>query len=420
MLWGGRFGGGPAEALARAAASRVHFDWRLAPYDLAVSRAHARVLHRAGLLDDDELRQMVGALDDLEADVAAGAFRPTVEPTRTCTRRWSAAWSSGSARSAASCGPAAAATTRWPPTCGCTCVTTPGRWPGRSPTCRRRWSDRPSGTSTPRRRASPTCSTPSRCRSPTSCSRTCTPSSRDVDRLRDWDRRAARSPAGRRRAGRLVAAARPGGHRRASSASTPPAQTRSTPSATATSSRSSASWRRCSACTCPGWARRSCLWTSREFGWVQLDDAYATGSSIMPQKKNPDIAELARGKSGRLIGNLMALLTMLKGLPLAYNRDLQEDKEPVFDAVDTLLVLLPAVSGMVATLTLRRRADGRRRSGRASRSPPTSPSGWCGRASRSATPTRSPAPGATLRGARRRAVGAVRRRAGRGLPGPDP
>jgi argininosuccinate lyase len=81
-----------------------------------------------------------------------------------------------------------------------------------------------------------------------------------------------------------------------------------------------------------------------------LDDAYATGSSIMPQKKNPDVAELARGKAGRLIGHLTGLLATLKGLPFAYNRDLQEDKEPVFDAVDTLDLLLPAMTGMVATL----------------------------------------------------------------------
>ena len=91
------------------------------------------------------------------------------------------------------------------------------------------------------------------------------------------------------------------------------------------------------------------LWNTTEFSWVQIADAYSTGSSIMPQKKNPDIAELARGKSGRMIGNLTALLTTLKGLPFAYNRDLQEDKEPVFDSVETLLVLLPALTGMVAT-----------------------------------------------------------------------
>jgi argininosuccinate lyase len=93
------------------------------------------------------------------------------------------------------------------------------------------------------------------------------------------------------------------------------------------------------------------LWATREFGFVRLHDGYSTGSSIMPQKKNPDIAELARGKAGRLVGNLAGLLTTLKALPLAYNRDLQEDKEPVFDSVDTLEVLLPAFTGMVATLT---------------------------------------------------------------------
>jgi argininosuccinate lyase len=92
------------------------------------------------------------------------------------------------------------------------------------------------------------------------------------------------------------------------------------------------------------------IWATKEFSFVTLDDAYSTGSSIMPQKKNPDVAELSRGKAGRLIGDLAGLLATLKGLPLAYNRDLQEDKEPVFDAADTLELLLPAVSGMVATL----------------------------------------------------------------------
>ncbi|NDE53890.1 MAG: argininosuccinate lyase, partial [Actinobacteria bacterium] len=92
------------------------------------------------------------------------------------------------------------------------------------------------------------------------------------------------------------------------------------------------------------------LMTSREFGWARLDDAFSTGSSIMPQKKNPDVAELARGKAGRLIGDLTGLLAMLKSLPFGYNRDLQEDKPPAFDAVDQLLVLLPAMAGMVRTL----------------------------------------------------------------------
>ena len=92
------------------------------------------------------------------------------------------------------------------------------------------------------------------------------------------------------------------------------------------------------------------IWNTQEFAFVRLDDAYSTGSSIMPQKKNPDIAELTRGKSGRLIGDLTGLLATLKGLPTAYARDLQEDKEAVFDQVDTLEVLLPAFTGMVATM----------------------------------------------------------------------
>ena len=89
---------------------------------------------------------------------------------------------------------------------------------------------------------------------------------------------------------------------------------------------------------------------SREFAWAKLHDEWSTGSSIMPQKKNPDVAELARGKAGRLIGNLTGLLATLKGLPFGYNRDLQEDKEPAFDTVDQLLLVLPAMTGMVSTL----------------------------------------------------------------------
>jgi argininosuccinate lyase len=93
------------------------------------------------------------------------------------------------------------------------------------------------------------------------------------------------------------------------------------------------------------------LWTSDELGFARLDDAYATGSSMLPQKKNPDIAELARGKTGRVVGALTGLLVTLKGLPLAYNRDLQEDKEPLFDAVDQTKLALAAIGGMIATAT---------------------------------------------------------------------
>ena len=93
------------------------------------------------------------------------------------------------------------------------------------------------------------------------------------------------------------------------------------------------------------------LWCSQEFGFLHLDDAYATGSSMLPQKKNPDVAELARGKAGRLIGNLTSVLAMLKGLPLAYDRDLQEDKEPLFDSVDQIRAAAPALAGLLGTAT---------------------------------------------------------------------
>ena len=95
------------------------------------------------------------------------------------------------------------------------------------------------------------------------------------------------------------------------------------------------------------------LWSSEEFGFVDLDDAFSTGSSMLPQKKNPDVAELARGKAGRLIGHLTGLLATLKGLPMAYNKDLQEDKEPLFDAFDTVRLTLAALDGMVSTLAFR-------------------------------------------------------------------
>ena len=95
------------------------------------------------------------------------------------------------------------------------------------------------------------------------------------------------------------------------------------------------------------------LWCSWEFKFIELDDAYATGSSIMPQKKNPDVAELVRGKTGRVYGDLMSLLTVMKGLPLAYNKDMQEDKEPVFDAIDTVEMCLPVFAAMIDTMTVR-------------------------------------------------------------------
>ena len=141
------------------------------------------------------------------------------------------------------------------------------------------------------------------------------------------------------------------------------------------------------------------LWTSAEYGFAELDDRAATGSSMMPQKKNPDAAELARGKAGTAIGRLAGLLATLKGLPLAYNRDLQEDKRATFDQVDDLVGALRAMRGVRARPALRPRADGGGGAATAARSPPTWPSSWCARACPSARRT-----GGGRAGRRRRAV----------------
>ena len=173
---------------------------------------------------------------------------------------------------------------------------------------------------------------------------------RDVDRLRDWDRRAAVSPYG---SGALAG----------SSLDLDPAAIAAElgfrePAANSIDGTSSRDFAAELAFVLAmlgvdlsRWAEEVVIFTTAEFGYLRLHDAFATGSSIMPQKKNPDIAELTRGKAGRLIGNLTGLLATLKGLPLAYNRDLQEDKEPLIDSVEQLELLLPAVTGMTATLT---------------------------------------------------------------------
>ena len=132
------------------------------------------------------------------------------------------------------------------------------------------------------------------------------------------------------------------------------------------------------------------LWSTEEFGFCTLDDAYATGSSMLPQKKNPDVAELARGKSGRLIGHLNAVLVTLKGLPLAYNRDLQEDKEPIFDAVVQVTRALIALRGVYETASWNEERMQKAADGPAAR-PSTWPSCWSSRACPSARPTASSA-----------------------------
>ena len=347
-LWGGRFTGGPADALA-ALSKSTHFDWRLARYDIAGSRAHARVLQAAGLLDDGELTRMLDALDALDADVAAGAFAPSPddEDVHTALERGlldrAGAELGGRLRAGRSRNDQVA-----------TLVRMYLREHARSV------ADRVLDVVEAllvQAQAHPTAAMPGRTHlqhaQPVLLAHSLMahawPLLRDVDRLRDWDARAAASPYG---SGALAGSSL--GLDPAAVAADLGFERPVENSIDGTASRDVvAEFAFVAAMVGVDLSRLAeevVLWATREFSFVTLDDAYSTGSSIMPQKKNPDVAELARGKAGRLIGDLTGLLATLKGLPLAYNRDLQEDKEPVFDAVDTLEVLLPAVSGMVATL----------------------------------------------------------------------
>jgi argininosuccinate lyase len=348
-LWGGRFTGGPAEALARLSVS-VHFDWRLAPYDLAASRAHARVLHRAGLLDADELIKMLAALEDLEASCASGDFTPTVEDedVHTALERGlleRLGTLGGKLRAGRSRNDQVATDLRLflrdhARGLAQDLVGLANALTGQA----RTHLGVPAPGMTHLQHAQPILFSHQLLAHVQALLR-------DLDRLTDWDRRAAVSPLG---AGALAGSSLPLDP--ATVAAELGFDAPAANSIDAVSDRDfAAEFLFVAALVGVHLSRLGeefVLWTSQEFGWVTLDDAYATGSSIMPQKKNPDIAELARGKAGRLIGHLTALLATLKALPLAYDRDLQEDKEPVFDAIETLGLVLPALTGMVETMTV--------------------------------------------------------------------
>jgi argininosuccinate lyase len=346
-LWGGRFGGGPSEALARLSVS-VHFDWRLASYDLAASRAHARVLHSAGLLTADELRSMLAALDDLDAAVRDGSFRPTAEDedVHTALERGlleRVGTLGGRLRAGRSRNDQVATDLRLFLRDAARMVTARV---AELETALIGLAERHRGTAMPGmthlQHAQPVLLAHHLLAHVHALKR-------DVERFVDWDERAALSPLG---AGALAGSSLPLDP--AAVAAELGFRGPMDNSIDAVSDRDFVA-EFCFVAALLGvhlsrLGEEICLWATTEFGWVELDDAYATGSSIMPQKKNPDVAELARGKSGRLVGNLMSLLTTLKGLPLAYDRDLQEDKEPAFDSVEQLLLVLPALAGMVSTL----------------------------------------------------------------------
>ncbi|HJF11274.1 argininosuccinate lyase [Corynebacterium falsenii] len=348
-LWGGRFSGGPTEAMA-ALSKSTHFDWVLAPYDVLASQAHARVLNRAGLLSDEDLETMLAGLQKLGEDVASGAFgpEPSDEDVHGAMER--------------------GLIDRVGPEVG-------GRLrAGRSrndqvATLFRMWvRDAIRDVSVgildvvdalvAQADAHPDAIMPGKTHfqaaQPVLLAHQllahAQPLLRDVDRFQDLDKRLAVSPYG---SGALAGS---------SLALDPEAiaaelgfDSAADNSIDATSSRDFASEAAFvfaqTAVDLSRLAEEIIAWSTPEFGYVTLADEWSTGSSIMPQKKNPDVAELMRGKTGRLIGNAAGLLATLKAMPLAYNRDLQEDKEPIVDSVSQLNLLLPAMAGLVGTLT---------------------------------------------------------------------
>ncbi|OHO31791.1 MULTISPECIES: argininosuccinate lyase [Corynebacterium] len=348
-LWGGRFSGGPSEAMFALSVS-THFDWVLAPYDVLASKAHAKVLNKAGLLSDDDLAVMLDGLDQLGRDVADGSFgpSPTDEDVHGAMER--------------------GLIDRVGPEIG-------GRLrAGRSRNDQvaamfRMWlRDALRGVAldvsdlidaiVAQAEAHPDAIMPGKTHFQAaqpillahSLLAHAQPLLRDLDRIKDADKRLAVSPYG---SGALAG----------SSLHLDPeaiAEELGFDSATDNSLDGTASRDFAAeaayvlaqiAIDVSRFAEEIIAWSTPEFGYVTLHDAWSTGSSIMPQKKNPDVPELARGKAGRLIGNLSGLLATLKAMPLAYNRDLQEDKEPLVDSVTQLSILLPAFTGLVSTLT---------------------------------------------------------------------
>ena len=348
-LWGGRFSGGPSEAMFALSVS-THFDWILAPYDVLASKAHAKVLNRAGLLTDSDLEAMLDGLEQLGRDVADGSFGPlpTDEDVHGAMERGLidrvGPELGGRLRAGRSRNDQVAAMFRmW--------VRDAFRAVAADVT------DLVEALSN-QAAAHPDAIMPGKTHFQAaqpillahSLLAHAQPLLRDLERIRDLDKRVAVSPYG---SGALAG----------SSLQLDPeaiAAELGFDSATdnsldGTSSRDFVSEGAFVlaqiAVDISRLAEEIIAWSTPEFGYVTLDDAWSTGSSIMPQKKNPDVPELARGKTGRLIGNLTGLLSTFKALPLAYNRDLQEDKEPIVDSVNQLRILLPAMTGLVSTLT---------------------------------------------------------------------
>jgi argininosuccinate lyase len=345
-LWGGRFSDAPADAVFALSRS-VDFDWRLAPYDLRSSLAHLRVLQSSNLLKENVAKKIEKALRDLIAEVAAGKFLPQAidEDVHSALERGlteKIGDVGGSLRAGRSRNDQVATDLKLFAIDHILDIAQQiTKLQDALIAKASEYSDAPAPGFTHMQHAQPVLFGHELAKHVHAFAR-------DLDRIQDWLTRTSVSPLG---SGALAGSG-------LGLAPEVTAQDLGFTSSSANSidgvsdrdfvaealfiismvgihlSRIGEEW---------------CIWTTTEFGWAKVADAYSTGSSIMPQKKNPDMAELARGKAGRLIGNLTGVLAMLKGLPFAYNRDLQEDKEPLFDSIDTLQLVLPAVTGMIAT-----------------------------------------------------------------------
>jgi argininosuccinate lyase len=347
-LWGGRFAAGPDDALA-ALSKSTHFDWRLAPYDLKGTAAHVVALKAAGYVSATEFETLQKAIAQLATAVESGSFSPkeSEEDVHAALERGlieiAGADVAGKIRAGRSRNDQIATLIRSFLLDAADLIENQLK-DYLDALCSQ--AEAHKGVAMPGR-------THFQHAQPVLLSHHLLahawPMVRNLKRLESWRSRARKSPYG---AGALAGntlgldpklVARELGF---------DGPTENSMDATASRDvvAEFAFIAAMISIDLSRFAEEIIIWSTYEFGYVSLDDAFSTGSSIMPQKKNPDIAELARGKAGRVIGNLTGLLTTLKGLPLSYNRDLQEDKEPVFDSVDSLLLVLPAFNGMVRTL----------------------------------------------------------------------
>ncbi|PWL20264.1 MAG: argininosuccinate lyase [Candidatus Aquiluna sp. XM-24bin5] len=351
-LWGGRFEGTTADAMA-ALSKSTQFDWRLAKYDLRGTSAHVKALNAAGYLNDDELGVIEKAIRELTKRVEAGSFkpRPEEEDVHAALERGlieiAGSEVGGKIRTGRSRNDQIATLIRMFMSDAADAIEEQIL----------SYIEALSGKAEEYMGAAMAGRTHFQHAQPVLLSHHLAahawPQVRNLQRLEDFRKRLNKSPYG--------SAALAGNTLNLDAAAIAEelgfgGTTEN--SMDATSARDLvAEFAFILSLVAIDLSRLSeevIAWATAEFGYIQLDDAFATGSSIMPQKKNPDIAELARGKTGRIIGNLTGLLATLKALPLSYNRDLQEDKEPLFDSFDQLMLVMPAMTGMIATMTFNR------------------------------------------------------------------